>query len=317
MIMTLDGKLICIFGGGGFVGRYVAQQLLARGAKLRIAERSIKTAMHIKPSGNLGQTQFVSADVTKAETVRRAVHGCDIVINLVGIFGDGMDEVHADGAHNVAAAAAAAGANILVHISAIGADPQSPSRYGRGKAAGEQATLTAFPSAIILRPSIIFGREDKFINRFAGMIELMPVIPIFSAETRLQPIFVGDVADAVAEAVSNPAPYAGEIFELGGPEILSMGEINQRIAMMTGHQRTFIALPDMAGKMIAALFGLMPGAPISSDQYKMLGRDNIVSADNRGLAAFNVSPTPLAIVARGWMDKYRAHGRFGTRVKTI
>lgn len=313
--MNLDGRLICIFGGGGFVGRYVAQALLERGARLRIAERNIKNAMHIKPLGNLGQTQFVSADVTRKDSVTRAVRGCDAVVNLVGVLKGDFERVHVEGARNVAEAAAAAGCRSLLHLSAIGADSDSPSRYGRSKGDGEKAVLQAFPDAIILRPSIIFGREDQFINRFAGMIAMLPVVPIIGGDTRFQPIFVGDVADVAARALSQPELYAGQTFELGGPEILSMGDINRRIARMTGRDRTFVDVPDVAASLMARVLGPLPGAPITADQYRMLQKDNVVATGAKGLDAFGVSPTPLAAVAPGWMEKYTPHGRFGASVK--
>lgn len=313
--MNLDGRLICIFGGGGFVGRYVAQALLERGARLRIAERNIKNAMHIKPLGNLGQTQFVSADVTRGDSVTRAVRGCDAVVNLVGVLKGDFERVHVEGARNVAEAAAAAGCRSLLHLSAIGADSDSPSRYGRSKGDGEKAVLQAFPDAIILRPSIIFGREDQFINRFAGMIAMLPVVPIIGGDTRFQPIFVGDVADVAARALSEPELYAGQTFELGGPEILSMGDINRRIARMTGRDRTFVDVPDVAASLMARVLGPLPGAPITADQYRMLQKDNVVATGAKGIDAFGVSPTPLAAVAPGWMEKYTPHGRFGASVK--
>lgn len=313
MDMDLDGKLICIFGGGGFLGRYVAQALLERGARLRIAERNIKNAMHIKPLGNLGQTQFVSADVTKADSVARAVHGCDGVINLVGILNGNFEAVHVEGARNVAEAASKAGCRSLLHLSAIGADSASPSRYGRSKGDGEQAVLKAFPDAIIIRPSIVFGREDQFINRFAAMIAMLPVVPVIGSATKFQPVFVGDVADVAAEALSHPELYAGQTYELGGPEVISMGDLNRRIAKMTGRERTFIDVPDIGARILA----MLPASPITSDQYKMLQKDNVVAPGAKGLDAFGVAPTPLAAVASGWMEKYTAHGRFGARAKAI
>jgi len=313
MNMDLDGQLICIFGGGGFLGRYVAQALLERGARLRIAERNIKNAMHIKPLGNLGQTQFVSADVTKADSVARAVHGCDGVVNLVGILNGNFEAVHVGGARNVADAASKAGCRTLLHLSAIGADSASPSRYGRSKGDGEQAVLKAFPDAIIIRPSIVFGREDQFINRFAAMITMLPVVPVIGSATRFQPVFVGDVADVAAEALSHPRHYAGQTYELGGPEVISMGDLNRRIAKMTGRERTFIDVPDIGARILA----MLPGSPITSDQYKMLQKDNVVAPGAKGLDAFGVAPTPLAAVASGWMEKYTAHGRFGARAKAI
>ncbi|MEH6757004.1 MAG: complex I NDUFA9 subunit family protein [Parasphingorhabdus sp.] len=313
--MALDGQLVCIFGGGGFLGRYISQQLLARGARVRIAERDPKNAMHIKPLGNLGQTQFASADVTKKDSVVRALHDCDAVINLVGILDGDFDNVHVTGARNIAEAAAEAGCKALIQISAIGADTASPSRYGRSKGEAEAAVLEAFSSAIIMRPSIVFGREDQFINRFAGLIRMLPIVPIIGSDTKFQPVFVGDVAKAVAAALETPSQYAGQIFELGGPEVITMGNLNRRIAAMIQRDRSFIEVPDFVARLMATFTGFLPGAPITSDQYKMLQKDNIVSENRRGLKAFGVAATPLASVARGWMEKYIAHGRFGTRAK--
>ncbi len=313
--MALDGQLVCIFGGGGFLGRYISQQLLSRGARVRIAERNPKNAMHIKPLGNLGQTQFASADVTKKDGVARAVHGCDAVINLVGILNGDFDSVHVSGARNVAEAAAEAGCSALVQMSAIGADTGSPSHYGRSKGEAEEAVLGAFPSAIILRPSIVFGREDQFINRFASMITMMPIVPVIGGATKFQPIFVGDVAQTVATALENPEQYAGQTFELGGPEVISMGDLNRRIAKITKRDRGFFEIPDFAAKLMATCTGFLPGAPITSDQYKMLQKDNVVAAGQAGLETFGIKPTPLASVTRGWMEKYITQGRFGARAK--
>lgn len=313
--MALDGQLVCIFGGGGFLGRYISQQLLSRGARVRVAERDPKNAMRIKPLGNLGQTQFASADVTKKDSIVRAVHGCDAVINLVGILDGDFDDVHVNGARNVAEAAAEAGCNALVQMSAIGADIESPARYGRSKGKAEEAVRAAFSSAIIMRPSIVFGREDQFINRFAAMITMLPIVPVIGGGTKFQPVFVGDVAQAVAVALDSPAQYAGQTFELGGPEVISMGDLNRRIAKMTKRDRGFIDIPDFAAKLMATCTGFLPGAPITSDQYKMLQTDNVVADGQAGLEAFDVTPTPLASVARGWMEKYTVHGRFGARAK--
>ena len=315
---SLDNKLITIFGGSGFVGRYVAQALLARGARLRMAQRSAQSALHIKPLGNLGQVQLASADIRKADSVARAVDGADMVVNLVGSFAD-MDAVQHLGAANVARAAAAAKVGALVHISAIGADSESPARYGRSKAAGEAAVRAAFGGAVILRPSIIFGREDAFINRFAGLIRAasaLPLgdglVPVIGAETRFQPVFVGDVARAVAAVLDGGATHAGKTYELGGPDVLSMMALNQWIAAATGRDPGFIAVPGFVAQAMAAATGWLPGAPITLDQYRMLGSDNVVTGAD-GLAALGIAPTSLDAVAHGWLDLYRRHGRFADK----
>ena len=306
----MQGKLITIFGGGGFLGRYVAQTLLGQGARVRVACRNANSAIHIKPLCNFGQVQLMEADVRKPASVARAVRDADAVINLVGSFAD-MNAVQNIGAGVVAKAAADAGVKALVHISAIGADAHSNAEYGQSKAGGEAAVHAAFPAAVILRPSIVFGREDQFINRFAGLIRMLPVVPVIGAATRFQPVFVGDVAKAVAAALAH---QDGRVLELGGPEIFSMMELNRWIAKAIGRAPLFVEVPDIAAKMLAKGTGWMPGAPITDDQYKMLGSDNVVTGTD-GLAAYAIVPTPIDVIAADWLDIYRKHGRFGSSPK--
>ena len=306
----MQGKLITVFGGGGFLGRYVAQTLLGQGARLRIAGRNANSANHIKPLGNLGQVQLMAADIRKPASVQRAVMDADAVVNLVGSFAD-MDAVQNIGAGIVAQAAADAGVGALVHISAIGADAHSDAQYGQSKAGGEAAVHAAVPAAVILRPSIVFGREDQFINRFAGLIRMLPVVPVIGAATKFQPVFAGDVAKAVAAALLH---QDGRVLELGGPEIFSMMELNRWIAKAIGRDPLFVEVPDIAAKMLAKGTGWMPGAPITDDQFKMLGRDNVVTGTD-GLAAYGIVPTPLDVIADDWLNIYRKHGRFGSSPK--
>ncbi len=301
----MQGKLVTVFGGGGFVGRYVVQALLATGARVRVAQRNIATANTLKTSGNLGQIQLIAADVRKPSSLARAVAGADYVVNLVGSF-DNMDAVQNVGAGNIAKAAAEAGVTAFVHISAIGADANSDADYGRSKAAGEAAVRAAFPAATILRPSIVFGREDAFVNRFAGLIRMLPVVPVIGADTRFQPVFVGDVAKAIVAALQHDG---GGTFELGGPDVLTMIELNRWIAQAIGRDPAFVPVPDFAAELLAKATGWLPGAPITLDQFKMLGSDNVVTGTD-GLAAFGITPTPLDAVADDWLDIYRKHGRF-------
>ena len=298
----LNGKLVTVFGGGGFVGRYVVQALCATGARVRVAVRDTRGAVIVKPLGNLGQVSLCACDITKPGTVANALAGADMAVNLVGSF-DNLDAIQRVGAANVAQAAAKAGVSALVHMSAIGADADSAAEYGRSKAGGEAAVRAAFPSATILRPSIIFGREDAFINRFAGLIRMLPVVPVIGAETKFQPVFVGDVARAVVAALQGPG---GQTFELGGPQVFSMLQLNQWIAKATGHNKLFVPVPDAAAKLLS----FIPGGPISGDQLKMLASDNVVSGAD-GLAALGITATPLDAVAHDWMTLYRKHGRFG------
>jgi NADH dehydrogenase len=306
-------ELVTLFGGGGFLGRYVAQALLKRGMRVRIVERDPKNAFFVKPQGGLGQTQFIAADVTKPATVTRAVAGADAVVNLVGILTGPFQAVHVEGARNVAQAAAEAGAKALVHVSAIGADPSAPSAYARSKGEGEAAVRGAFPAATIMRPSIVFGPEDDFINRFAGMMAA-PVVPVMAPATRFQPVYVADVARAIAAAAQDPAHHGGQTYELAGPEVLSMAELNRQVAQMIGRAPHFIELPDGLSSLIAS-FGFLPGAPLTKDQWQMLKRDNVASEGTPGLEALGIHPTPLNAVARGWLVRFRKHGRFGYQRK--
>jgi len=311
-----NSKLVTLFGGGGFVGRALAQALFARGWRVRIAQRDPTAAYVVKPLGGLGQSQFVAADITRPDSVARAVAGADAVVNLVGVLKGNFEAVHVAGARNVAAASAAAGVGALVHMSAIGADADSPSPYGRTKASGEAAVRAAFPAATIMRPSIIFGRDDQFTNRFAALIRATPVVPIIAGETKLQPVFVGDVANAMADAVTNPAAHAGKTCTLAGPDILSMAKINHWLAEMIGRHPTFVPVPDSIARLLATLTGWAPGAPITRDQLAMLARDNVADPALPGLAAFGIQPTPMDAVAPAWLTAYRKHGRFGDQART-
>lgn len=307
--------LVTLIGGGGFVGRYAAQALMRAGARIRIAQRDPRQAFFLKPLGGLGQSQFVAADVTRPDTIRRAVEGATAVVNLAGTFGAGMARVQADGAAIVAEAAAAAGAKALVHVSAIGADAASPSLYGRSKGVGEDRVRAAFPSATILRPSTVFGREDQFVNRFARLIETLPIVPVLAPAARFQPVFVGDLADAIAATVADARSFGGKVFQIGGPDVLTMSELLHWIAGAIGRVPRFVELPDAVGSLIASA-GFLPGAPITRDQWLMLQQDAVVSADAEGLAALGIAPTPLAAVAPHWLVRYRRMGRFGLRSAT-
>ncbi|MBA3880915.1 MAG: complex I NDUFA9 subunit family protein [Sphingobium sp.] len=308
----MNDKLVTLIGGGGFLGRYVAQALLEQGARVRIAQRNPKSALFLRPLGGLGQMQFVAADIRKPESIAHAVQGSDGVVNLVGILKGDFESIQTRGAGDVATAAAATGASALVHISAIGADAASASAYGRSKGEGEAAVLGAFPAATILRPSIVFGREDQFVNRFAAMIASAPAVPVVRGITKFQPVYVGDVARAVVAALAAPGQYGGRTFELGGPDVLSMRGLIDWIAAQTGQRPTIIDLPDAISAIIAT-FGFLPGAPITRDQWTMLQRDNVVAPGAAGLEAFGITPTPLDTVAPGWLVQYRRNGRFTTQ----
>ncbi|HEX9954651.1 MAG TPA: complex I NDUFA9 subunit family protein [Allosphingosinicella sp.] len=306
-------RLVTLFGGGGFLGRYVSQALLKTGARVRLAQRDPKGAYFLKPLSRLGQIQFVSVDIRDAGRVRNVVEGSDAVVNLVGVLKGDFEGLHVDGAHNIAQAAAAAGAEALVHVSAIGADPESESRYGRSKGEGEAAVRAAFPHATIARPSVLFGREDNFINRFAGMARLAPVLPVIRGATKFQPVYAADAARAVTAAALDPRTHGGKTYELGGPQILSMRELMQWIGQTTGRNRPLMDIPDAAAGLLAKVIGWAPGAPITHDQWLMLQKDNVVGADAQGLEAFGIPGTPLSAVSEGWLTSYRRHGRFAAK----
>ncbi len=301
-------ELVTLFGGGGFLGRYVAQELLKSGARVRIAERDPLDAFYLKPLAGLGQAQTIRADVTRPEMLARAVKGAGAVINLVGILKGKFDAVHVAGAGNVAKAAAAAGAKRLVQISAIGADPGAESAYARTKGQGEQAARAAFPDAAIIRPSILFGPEDAFVNKFAGLIAMAPVMPVIRPDVRFQPAWVVDVARAVAKAALS-STAAGKTFELGGPQILSMIELHRWIGEAVAHQPSLLPVPDAIAAAMAR-FGFLPGAPITWDQWLLLQHDNVVSPGAKGFKELGIDPAPLAAVAPRWLVRYRREGRF-------
>ena len=304
-------RIITLFGGGGFIGRYVAQALFKAGVRLRVAEREPRDAFFLRPLTGLGMIQFLRADIADKSEVAAAVAGADGVINLVGIVKGNFQRVHVDGARNVAEAAAASGARALVQVSAIGADPDSASAYGRSKGEGEQAVREVFPGATIVRPSIVFGPEDHFVNRFAGMARLLPFVPVIRGSWRLQPVYAADLGKAIAQAALDPARHGGRIYELGGPQTITMREINAWICEATGRgSKAVVAIPDALGKLLARLLGWLPGAPISGDQWLMLQTDNVASGEHPGFEAFGISPAPLASVAEGWLPIYRRHGRW-------
>lgn len=303
----LSDKLVTVFGGGGYVGNYVAQSLLERGARLRIASRNPEKAHVLKPLANLGQLQFARCDITKEESVAAALHGADYVVNLVGSFEGNLEELMGEAPGEMAQIARANGVQSFVHVSAIGPDASSSAAYARGKALGEEKILEAFPEATILRPSIVFGKDDNFLNMFGQMIEMMPVLPVFGPKAKLQLVYVDDVAEAVAVALENPAEHGGHIYELGGPEQLTMMEINERIAEAQGRSRRFLAMSDS----ISGLFAAMPLTPMSRDQWTLLKPGSTVSGEHRTFAELGIEPRPLGLFLDKWMERFRKFGRFG------
>ena len=303
-------KLVTVFGGSGFVGRYVCEQLLEYNeynVRLRVVTREPRQANFIQPLAQVGQFGFVRGDVTNRDSVRRAVEGASAVINLTGSFKQ-MGAVHAEGARHIAEAARELGADSLVHISAIGSDAESEATYGRTKGEGEKAVRDAFPSATIIRPSIVFGVEDMLTNRLAAMSRL-PALPVIAPRTRFQPVFVEDLAKAIARAAVDPATHGGKTYEIGGPQVLSMRDFTVAILKAAGRDPELVDVPNPVASVISWL-GFLPGAPLTRDQWLMLQRDNV--ADGPGLEAFGIRPTPFGAVAPEWLGMYGGN-RFARR----
>lgn len=310
-------KLITIFGGSGFIGRHLVQALTKRGHRVRVACRNPNLAIHLQPLGNVGQVHAVQANVRNRASVDRAVEGSDHVINLVGILYESgrqrFDVVQNFGARAVAEAARAAGAK-LTQASAVGADLDSPSEYARTKALGEQAVLETVKDAVIIRPSIVFGPEDDFFNRFANMARFSPVLPLIGGgETKFQPVYVGDVAEAYARSVDGTLK-GGRIYELGGPEVLSFRECMEEMLEVTYRKRWLVSVPWAVARLKARFLGMLPKPLLTLDQVKLLETDNVVSeaaiAENRTLAGVGVTPHSLAAILPVYLWRYRPAGQF-------
>ena len=308
---------VTVFGGGGFVGRHAVRALAKAGYRIRVAVRRPHLAPEVKVMGDVGQIEVVQANLRNPASVAAAVAGSDAVINLVGIlYAAGrqtFSSVQAEGAATVAKAAAAAGVKRLVHVSAIGADAGSPSAYARSKAEGEAAVRAAFPGAVILRPSVVFGPEDEFFNRFAAMASVSPVLPLIGGgETKFQPVFVGDVAKAIV-AASGRDDLAGETFELGGPEVLSYRQVLEYVVKETGRARPLVPVPwplaaliGAVGDVQSALIALPP--VLTSDQVKLLRADNVAAGP--GLSALGIEATAIENVVPTYLWRFRNGGQF-------
>jgi NADH dehydrogenase len=310
-MLSQSEALVTVFGGGGFIGRYVCEFLMRSGARVRVAQRDPRQAYAIQPLGQVGQIGYVAADLTKPESVRRALDGATAAINLCGAFGRRMNALHVDGARNVAEAARKAGCGALVHISAIGADPDAESDYGRTKGEGEKAVKAAFRSATIIRPSLVFGPEDQLTNRFAEMASL-PLMPVLAGKRLFQPVYVRDLAQAIARAALDPETHGGKTYEIGGPQAMSMTELHKTILELSGQDTDIVEMPDVFGSLLSR-FGWLPGAPLSRDQWLMLQRDNVPANGAPGLEAFGIKPTPLAAVGYEWLGRFHKGGKFAGR----
>jgi NADH dehydrogenase len=316
MTAPLD-TLVTVFGGSGFLGRHVVRALAQRDYRLRVGVRRPELAGHLQPLGKVGQINPVQANVRYPASLEAAMRGAHVVVNLVGILSEGgaqrFDAVQARGAQAVAEAAAKIGARV-VHVSAIGANAESASRYAASKALGEQAVLEAAPDATIIRPSIVFGPEDHFANRFAALARLFPALPLIGADTRLQPVYVGDVAEAVAAAVDGKT-RPGATYELGGPEVVTMRQAVELILQIADRHPALIQLPFGLAKLKAAFLQFAPGdLKLTPDQVEMLKTDNVVSdaAKSAGLTleGLGIAPDSMAAVLPSYLWRFRKTGQF-------
>lgn len=313
-------KLVTIYGGSGFVGRYIARRMAKEGWRVRVAVRRPNEAIFVRPYGVVGQVEPVLCNIRDDASVALAMKGADAVVNCVGILNTSgkntFDAVQAEGAARIARLAAAEGVKHLVHISAIGADKASDSDYQRTKGEGEAAVLAAFPQTVILRPSIIFGPEDGFFNRFAGMARMSPILPIFGASTRFQPVYVDDVALAAVKGATGEA--APGIYELGGPDVDTFRGLMRRMLTAIRRRRLVLGLPFFVGSimggvldMVQALtLGLISNGLVTRDQVRNLKRDNVVSADANGFDALSITPTAVDAVLPEYLWRYRPSGQY-------
>ncbi len=320
MVTREEGQLIAVVGGSGFVGRHTVRALARRGFRVRAVVRRPDLAGYLQPMGSVGQIHAVQGNVRYPESIARALEGADGVVNLVGVLAktgaQTFDSIHVGGARAVARCAREAGARCLVHVSAIGASPTSAGQYGRTKAQGEAAVLEAFPEAIILRPSLMFGPEDSLFNRFAAMARSAPVLPLVGGRTRFQPVYVGDVATAIAN-ICEGAGKPGAIYELGGPEVLTFRALLDRVQEHAGRNRGYLPLPFWLAKLLAALTAPLPAAlrPLTVDQVRMLQVDNVVSPtavqEGRTLQDLGVrSPHAIDTIVPDYLVPYRPKGQY-------
>ena len=310
--------LVTVFGGTGFVGSQVVRALAKAGHRVRVAVRQPNLAYRMRMLGDVGQIEVFQANVRNPASVARALDGAEACVNLVGVLWESgrqkFQSVHVMSAQNVAQAAAKAGVKQLVHVSALGANAESESKYFRTKAEGEQAVRAAFPGATIVRPSLVFGVDDKFFNKFAQIAALSPIMPVVGGEARVQPVFVGDVAAAIAKIVASPAAV-GATYELGGPAVFTMREIMQFVLTETGRNRPLAPLPFQIAGLIGALgdlqASLIPWAPpLTTDQVEMLKADNVAQAGLPGLGELGVAPTAVEAVVPSYLYRYRKGGQY-------
>lgn len=312
----MNTNLVTVFGGSGFLGRHTVRALARAGWRIRVAVRHPNGAFFLRPLGSVGQIDLVKCDVSDPDAVARAVQGADAVVNLCGILfqsGQTFEEVQADGAAHVAQAAAAAGVAALVHVSALGADSQSDSEYAVTKAQGEDAVREAFPKAVILRPSIVFGPEDGFFNKFASLARFTPALPLIGGgHTRFQPVFVGDVAQAIVAGLGR---QDGRTYELGGPAVYTFKEVLQLILRETGRRRMLVPLPFGLAMIKAGFLQILPKPLLTVDQVRLLKKDNVVSPTASGLKDLGITPTSVEAVVPAYLWRFHPKGEYASAQK--
>ncbi|MEM7024278.1 MAG: complex I NDUFA9 subunit family protein [Pseudomonadota bacterium] len=306
----MRNQLITVFGGTGFIGRYVVRRLAAQGARVLVVSRNPSRGYHLQPMGSVGQILVERVDLTNERSLGAALAEAHGVINLIGILYERrrqrFEDVHAALPGRIAAAAAAAGIRHMVQMSAIGASADSTSAYARSKAEGERRVLEALPGATIVRTSIVIGPEDDFFNRFAAMARLVPMLPLIGGgETKFQPVFVGDVADAIVAALQRP-DAAGETFELGGPQVYSFAELMRYMLDVVGRRRVLVPLSFGAASFKARFLELLPVPPLTRDQVELLKVDNVVAEGAKGLGDLGIAATPMELVVPEYLERYRA-----------
>lgn len=311
----MDFGEVTVFGGSGFLGRYVVERLADRDIVVRVGVRDPEAAKHLKPLGQVGQVNPFACDIKDADAVRRAVDGADAVINLVGILSERRRQtfkaLHVDAPETIARAAADAGCRAMVHVSAIGASKTALSEYSRSKAAGEAAVREAFPAATVVRPSVIFGPEDGFFNLFGNLARIAPALPLYGGgKTRFQPVYVADVADAIVAALCDSGA-AGKTYELGGPRVYTFAELMELLLKETRRNRALVPLPFFVGDIQAFFAEFLPNPPVTRDAMKSLRSDNVVGADALTLADLGVSPTAAEVIVPTYVHRYRKGGRLG------
>jgi NADH dehydrogenase len=307
-------RLVTVFGGSGFIGRHLVRSLANEGWRIRVAVRRPNVAHFLKPMGRVGQIQIVRNNVRNDAQVEAAVDHSDAVINLVGILAQRgrqrFDALHVEAADRIAAAARSAGVARLVHFSALGAGEKTPAQYFRSKAAGETAMRTGFPDVTIVRPALVFGPEDAFFNRFAGLARLLPVLPIYGGgRTRFQPVYVGDVAQGVTKILDRP-DAAGKIFEFAGPEVMSFREVLEFVLRETQRKRVLLSLPFGLGRLQGSILQFVPGKPLTRDQVLMLETDTVPSGKLPGLRDLGVAPSAPEAIVPSYLWRFRKQGQF-------